>query len=143
MKIIGWKETVDFIDFKLYNVPAKIDTGAKTSVLHCKFIELVKVKRKNFVRFIPLDDNFGGNGTVYVLPYHKERKVKNSFGSEENRFIVKTAISIFNENHEIEISLRDRSGMEFPMLLGRSFIRKRFLVDVSKSNLSKKESKTK
>ncbi|WP_134090643.1 RimK/LysX family protein [Olivibacter sp. XZL3] len=143
MKTIGWKEHVDFIDFRLYNVPAKIDTGAKTSVLHCEFIELVKVKRKNFVRFIPLDENFEGYGTVHILPYHTERKVKNSFGNEENRFIVKTTISIFNEKHEIEISLRDRSGMEFPMLLGRSFIRKKFLVDVSKSNLSRKETKTK
>lgn len=143
MKTIGWKETVDFIDFKLYNIPAKIDTGARTSVLHCSFIELIKIKRKNFVRFIPLDGNFEGHGNAHTLPYHTERKVKNSFGNEENRFIVKTTISIFNEKHEIEISLRDRSGMEFPMLLGRSFIRKKFLVDVSKSNLSRKEKKTK
>lgn len=138
MKTIGWKEIVDFIDFKIRNVPAKIDTGAKTSVLHCKQIELIKIGRKNYVRFIPLDDTYEGYGTVHVLPFHKERKIKNSFGGEENRFIVKTNISIFNENYEIEISLRDRSGMEFPMLLGRTFIRKKFLVDVSRSNLSKK-----
>lgn len=138
LKTIGWKEIVDFIDFKICNVPAKVDTGAKTSVLHCKHIELVKIGRKNFVRFIPLDNTYEGYGTMHILPFHKERKIKNSFGGEENRFIIKTNITIFNENYEIEISLRDRSGMEFPMLLGRTFIRKKFLVDVSKSNLSKK-----
>jgi len=138
MKTIGWKEIVDFVDFNICDIPAKIDTGAKTSVLHCKLIELVKIGRKNYVRFIPLDETYEGYGSVHILPFHKERKIKNSFGSEENRFIVKTNISIFNENYEIEISLRDRSGMEFPMLLGRAFIRKKFLVDVSKSNLSKK-----
>ncbi|GAA4796220.1 ATP-dependent zinc protease [Olivibacter ginsenosidimutans] len=138
MKIIGWKETVDFVDFGILNVPAKIDTGAKTSVLHCKSIELVKKGRKQFVRFIPLDEHYIGYGTVYVLPFHKERKIKNSFGSEENRFIIKTNISLFNKNYEIELSLRDRSDMEFPVLLGRSFIRKKFLVDVSKSNHTKR-----
>jgi len=143
MKTVGWKEVVDFPDFGLYRIPAKIDTGAKTSVLHCKSIELVKIKRKHFVRFTPLDENFGGHGSVYLLPFHGERKIKNSFGTEENRVIVKTHVYIFNEPFEIEISLRNRSGMEFPVLLGRSFIRKKFLVDVSKSNLSKKLNVTK
>ena len=138
MKTIGWKETIDFDDFGMFNIPAKIDTGAKTSVLHCKFIELVKSGRKNYVRFMPLDATYEGFGDVYVLPFHKERKIKNSFGSEENRFIVRTHISLFNEKYEIEISLRDRSDMEFPVLLGRSFIRKKFVVDVSKSNYSKR-----
>jgi hypothetical protein len=47
-------------------------------------------------------------------------------------------VRLFNETFEIEISLRDRSNMEFPMLLGRSFIRKKFLVDVNRANLANK-----
>lgn len=138
LKTIGWKEIVDFTDFQLFNVPVKIDTGAKTSVLHCKSIELIKVGRKSFVRFEPLDNTYKGYGTAFTLPFHKERKIKNSFGYEENRFIVKTNIFLFNKNYDIEISLRDRSDMEYPVLLGRSFIRKKFLVDVSKANISRK-----
>jgi hypothetical protein len=138
LKTIGWKEIIDFTDFQLFDVPAKIDTGAKTSVLHCKSIKLIKIGRKSFVRFEPLDDTYAGYGTAFTLPFHKERKIKNSFGYEENRFIIKTNIFLFNKNYEIEISLRDRSDMEYPVLLGRSFIRKKFLVDVSKANLSRK-----
>jgi len=138
LKTIGWKEIIDFTDFQLSNVPAKVDTGAKTSVLHCKSIQLIKIGRKSFVRFEPLDDTYVGYGTAFTLPFHKERKIKNSFGYEENRFIIKTNIFLFNKNYEIEISLRDRSDMEYPVLLGRSFIRKKFLVDVSKANLSRK-----
>lgn len=137
METIGWKENVDFVDFEIYNVPAKIDTGAKTSVLHCEYIELLKIGRKQFVKFKPLDETYS-QGKSFTLPFHKERKIKNSFGLEENRFIVRTNVRLFNEVFEIEISLRDRSNMEFPMLLGRSFIRKKFLVDVSKANLSTK-----
>ncbi|MFC6101802.1 ATP-dependent zinc protease family protein [Olivibacter domesticus] len=138
LKTIGWKEIIDFTDFQLFNVPAKVDTGAKTSVLHCKSIELIKIGRKSFVRFEPLDDTYAGYGAAFTLPFHKERKIKNSFGYEENRFIIKTNIFLFNKNYEIEISLRDRSDMEYPVLLGRSFIRKKFLVDVSKANISRK-----
>ncbi len=135
---VGWKEVVDLPELNLYAVPAKTDTGAKTSVLHCSSIELIRIKRKQYVRFIPLDERFEDGGQVLTLPFHKERKIKNSFGNEENRYIINTKIQLFNQEYDIEISLRDRSEMEYPMLLGRSFLKKRFLVDVSKSNLSEK-----
>lgn len=133
MKTIGWKELIDFVDFGIFHVPAKVDTGAKTSVLHCENIELIKKGRKQYVKFTPISSN----NKSFTLPFHKERKIKNSFGLEENRYIVHTRIEMFNQNYEIEISLRDRSNMEFPMLLGRGFIRKKFLVDVSRSNVAK------
>lgn len=133
-RIIGWKELVDLPALDLKNVPIKIDTGARTSVLHCSAIELIKKGRKQFVRFSPLSD---GYGETFTLPFHRERRIKNSFGQEENRYVIHTDIVLFGEVFPIEISLRDRSGMEFPMLLGRSFIRKKFMVDVSRANLSK------
>lgn len=138
MNKIGWKELVDFPELGLKGVPAKIDTGARTSVIHCARIEVFKRYRKNFVRFTPLDESFGGDIQEFVYPFHKERRVKNSFGQEENRIVILTTVELYNTLYPIEISLRDRSNMEFPMLLGRSFIRKKFLVDVSRSNLSHK-----
>ncbi|WP_257667762.1 ATP-dependent zinc protease family protein [Parapedobacter tibetensis] len=139
LRTIGWKEIVDLPDLGIYDVPAKVDTGARTSVLHCSHIRLVKKGRKQYVEFRPLDDRFGKQTDIYVFPFHSERKVKNSFGQEENRYVISTTLSLFNVSHDIELSLRDRSGMEFPVLLGRSFIRKKFLVDVSRANLSKKK----
>jgi len=136
-KTIGWKEVVDLPDLDIYGVPAKVDTGARTSVLHCSHIQLIKKGRKQFVEFRPLDIHQPPTGT-YLFPFHSERKIKNSFGQEENRYVINTTVSLFGESHAIEISLRDRSGMEFPILLGRSFLRKRFIVDVARSNLSNK-----
>lgn len=141
LKTIGWKETVDLPDLGIYDIPAKIDTGARTSVLHCSHIELVKKGRKRFVQFRPLDEQIDQDTNTYTFPFHSERKVRNSFGQEENRYIINTSISLFNKTYDIELSLRDRSGMEFPLLLGRSFIRKKFIVDVSRSNLAKKSPK--
>lgn len=141
MKMIGWKEIVDLPDLGLYNIPAKVDTGARTSVLHCSHIELIEKEKKQYVRFSALDERFGLSADVHVLPFHSERIIKNSFGIEENRYVIHTRITLFNQLHEIELSLRDRSDMEFPMLLGRSFIRKKYLVDVSRANLSIKKAK--
>ncbi len=141
LKTIGWKEVIDLPDLDIYGVPAKVDTGARTSVLHCSHIQLIKKGRKQFVEFRPLDDHRPPSTDTYTLPFHSERKIKNSFGQEENRYVINTTVSLFGEPHPIEISLRDRSGMEFPVLLGRSFLRKRFIVDVSRSNLSGKKNK--
>lgn len=139
-KTLGWKDKIDFIDWGLENLDIKIDTGARTSVIHCKEIALIKKYRKNYVKFILLDDKHPQfSNQEYILPFHKEKKVKNSFGHEENRFIVKTTVKIFGKKHEIEISLRDRSNLEFPVLLGRSFIRKKYIIDVAKADLNYKQ----
>lgn len=137
MQTIGWKELIDFVEFGLFQVPAKIDTGAKTSVLHCENIQLIKKGRRQYVQFTPIST---ANQT-FTLPFHHERKIKNSFGLEENRYVVNTIVRLFDQDYEMEISLRDRSNMEFPVLLGRSFIRKKFLVDVSRSNLGRHHTK--
>ncbi|MBK1439177.1 ATP-dependent zinc protease [Parapedobacter sp. ISTM3] len=141
LKTIGWKETVDLPELGITDIPAKVDTGARTSVLHCSHVQLIKKGRKQYVEFRPLDGHPGHQTNTYVFPFHSERRIRNSFGQEENRYIIKTTILFFNELHPIELSLRDRSGMEFPILLGRSFIRRKFLVDVSRANLSKKSTK--
>jgi len=137
---IGWKEQIDLPEFGLTGIPAKIDTGARTSVLHCSHIRLIQRDNKRFVEFVPLDASFQdawGKQQKWTLPFHSERTIKNSFGQEENRYVVKTVVRMFGQEYPIELSLRDRSDMEFPMLLGRSFIREKFLVDVSRSNLNR------
>jgi hypothetical protein len=144
-KEIGWKDKIDFIDFNLFNIDAKIDTGAKTSVIHCSYIEKMAGKKK-MVKFIPLSSKLDiDSDNSFILPYHEERKIKNSFGSQENRFIIKTHILIMNRKILIDISLRDRSAMEFPVLIGRDTIRNQFIVNVARTNVSykKKLKKTK
>lgn len=137
---LGWKDKIDFVDFGLDNVGVKIDTGATTSVLHCSSIELVKRYRKQYVKFIPLDPSFAQfTGKEYTLPFHKEKLIKNSFGQGENRYIVLTAVRMFGKLYDMEISLRDRANLEFPVLLGRRFIRGKFIVDVAKANASYKK----
>ena len=143
-KIIGWIEKVSFPELGLKNLETKIDTGAKTSVLHCSLIEEVKIYRKRYVKFVPLDSGDPEyTGEEFIMPFSKEKTIKNSFGQEENRFIVHTRISLHGRSFVIDLSLRDRSQMEFPVLLGRSAIRGRFNVDVAKKYLGSRPKKQK
>ena len=48
---LGWEEWVSLPSINLPYIKAKVDTGAQTSVLHAKHIEVFKVKNKKFVRF--------------------------------------------------------------------------------------------
>lgn len=134
--LIGWREKVDIPALELWGIPAKIDTGARTSVLHCQFRRLVWIDNKRYVEFIPMEYKEGEEQHKFILPFHSEKTIRNSFGQEENRYIVKTKLNIGGFQFPIELSLTDRSGMEFPMLLGRSFLRNRFIVDVTQADIA-------
>lgn len=138
-RIIGSIETVDLPELGLYNIAAKIDTGAETSVLHCEFFEVFEQDGHRFIRCHiaghPEDDE--AEILQLTFPIHRERVVKSSFGQAETRHIFLTKIKLFDTLFNIKLSVRDRSSMSYPMLLGRNFISGKFLVDVSKKNLAK------
>lgn len=137
-RIIGRAELVDFPEWDLYEINAKIDTGAYTSSLHCHHIERIKKEEKEFVRFNLLDPSHDTyNDKLFELPIYKSKLVKSSNGSSEERFIVKTKLRLLGKELEAELSLTDRSEMRYPVLLGRKLIKGHFIVDVSKKYLSK------
>jgi len=72
-----------------------------------------------------------------------EKRIKNSFGSSEKRFVIETDIWIFGKKYPIELSLSAREKMKFPILIGRRFLMGKFIVDPSKYDLSHKKAKAK
>lgn len=124
--IIGKSDYIDLPTLNIKNINAKIDTGAKTSSLHAKNIK--STDGKNVI--------FEINGNKYKLPISRVALVKSSNGISEKRYVIKTNLIIFNRVEEIEFSLTNRENMSFPLLLGRNFLMKGFLVDVTKENLS-------
>ncbi|HNC13311.1 MAG TPA: RimK/LysX family protein, partial [Cyclobacteriaceae bacterium] len=67
---------------------------------------------------------------------YTERAIKNSFGVAEKRYIIQTSIKIYDQEIMTEFSLSDRDALRFPILLGRKVLRERFMIDVTKKNLS-------
>ena len=107
-----------------------MDTGAYSPSLHCHEISINTAGTEVYVKL--LDSNYEMyDGNLRTFKISKISEVKSSNGSVENRIFIKTTITMFNKDYEAEISLTDRSSMQFPMLLGRKFIQDKFLVDVS------------
>ena len=137
MIIIGRKDKIDVPQLGLFEVDAKIDTGAYGCALHCHHIEIVRVNNIDLLTFKVLDPNHTEyKDKIYQVSEYKIKKVKNSGGEEEKRYTFKTKISIFGKKINAEFSLTDRGKMKYPILLGRKFISKRFLVDVQLKDLS-------
>lgn len=133
---IGRTEVVDLPELGLFNINSKIDTGAATSVLHCEDFFIFEKNEKRYIQCSFNSDSESSENSSLVFPIYSERVVKSSFGQSETRFIFITKIKMFEQLYDIKLSLRDRSDMVYPMLLGRNFINGKFLVDVSKKNLS-------
>ncbi|WP_122893511.1 ATP-dependent zinc protease family protein [Arcobacter peruensis] len=132
--VIGKYDRVDLPLLKLKNLRAKVDTGAKTSSLHCMFIKQIEDEK---VEFDVLDKSHKKyKDQKYIMPIKRIAKVRSSNGIVEKRYVISTEVIIFNKSYEVEFTLRDRKKMSYPILLGREFLEKDFIVDVRKKNLS-------
>ena len=135
-EFVGWRESVSLPQFKLIDIKAKIDTGAKTSALHADDIEFFTFKGKKFVRFsIETED---GKKKHIESRFLDEREIKSSTGQKTIRPVVKTTIRMGKSEFEIEITLINRDLMGFKMLIGREALNGRFLINPARSYLLKK-----
>ena len=132
-QIIGRIDKVDFPELGIFNIDAKVDSGAFTSAIHCSKIKLIEGSEVPRVQFIFYDDE---KNRLHEMQVFSRKKVKSSFGAVQDRITVLTNIRLFGKMFDIELALTDRSSMKFPVLLGRKILTDNFLVDVNHTNLS-------
>lgn len=137
-KLIGRKEKIALPELGLKSVWAKIDTGAYTSSLHAENIREEMLDGKKTLKFeILMPDHKEFTGKTLSFEDYRQKKVKNSFGQAETRYLIVTKIKIAGELFSAEFTLSDRSSMKNSILLGRKILKDKFLVDVNRINLSK------
>ena len=143
-QIVGWKELVDLPDLGLLALPAKIDTGAKTSALHVDAVEpFQKADGTIWVRFQVSDAPRMVRGQRLPLTAQlvDTRLVKSSNGESELRQVIRTTLVIGTHRHTTEITLTNRKDMNYPMLVGRTALRAGFLVSPGRSFLLSRDAK--
>ena len=134
-KIIGRREIISILDLDLFDLDAKIDTGADSNSIHC---DDIYVDDEKFVHFTLLDEVHASyHGKKIKMPLYKLKKIKSSNGKVQLRASVQVTVSKKKKKYKTIITLADRSDMKYPMLIGRKFLTNRFLVDVSKEYLTK------
>lgn len=136
MEVIGYIESVDLPKMELFGLDAKIDTGADSCSLHC---DEMKVKG-DVVTFLLHDEvHEAYHGKKITLPIHKIKRVKSSNGKSEERVFIKSSIKLGSKTYQAQISLANRENMKYPMLIGRRFLSRRYLIDVSHKYITKKD----
>jgi len=134
LPVLGWRESIGLPEFGLPAIPAKIDTGARTSALHATHIELIENDGLSLVRF-RIDLGHGDETPVCEAHHVSKRRITSSNGQGEERLIVTTRLELAGQLFDAEFSLTDRSDMMNPVLIGRTALAKRFLVDPSRTYL--------
>ena len=136
-KVIGVTDFISIPDADVENLPCKVDTGADNCAIHCERARIKEIKGEEFLVFKLLDRKHPlYSGKDVMIKDFREIRVKSSFGDYEIRYQVKLSFILFNTVYKAAFNLSNRKNMKYPVLLGRKFLSKNFVVDVSKRNLS-------
>ena len=142
LPVVGWRELVHLPGLGLSGIPAKIDTGARTSSLHGTVIEEFERDGEKLVRFA-VDFQDSKVRQICEAVHVDVRGITSSNGETQYRYVIKTPLRLGDVEFRAEISLANRADMKFPMLIGRSSLRRRFVVDSGYSWLQTPEMKVK
>lgn len=143
-QIIGSTDKIDLPGFELEDIPCKIDTGARTSTLHCSNVHLLVEDDVEYLCFKLYDKKFGiHNRQEYRIKDFKVRNVRSSNGILDERYVIKSTVVIYGKKIKTEFTLSFRETMKFPILLGKRLLKGRFLVDVSLNDLNYKQKQLK
>lgn len=131
-RVIGRSERIKLLDFKLKDLPAKIDTGAYSSSIDHSEAKLVERDGRQMLEFVLLRPGRPGyTGEVITIEQFETTEVKNSNGSE-TRFVIFADIEVGGFVKKCRLTLANRAHLRYPVLIGRRFLREaNVLVDVN------------
>lgn len=129
--VIGRVERVNLPTLGVKSVPAKIDTGADASSIWCSKVRFNDGFLK-CVFFAKSSKFYTGKTVVFENKDINLTRVANSFGHSELRYKVKIPMEIKGRTIKASFTLTNRSTKLYPILIGRSTLQGKFIVDVSK-----------
>jgi hypothetical protein len=135
--LIGWKERLDFPAWGIRRVKAKVDTGARTSALGAVSYDLYQADGAGLCIRLRLAPHRRRPGEVYVVeaPVLRMVAVRNSGGMTEQRPLIEADVALGPVRKRIPLTVTNRAGMCFGVILGRRALAGDFVVDVSKKYL--------
>lgn len=135
---IGWKEYLDLPEMGIFRLKAKIDTGARTSALHVDSLTVVETLPDGTEIAeveIGTDRRHPEQRVVARVALLGRVRVKDSGGHPDLRPCLETEIVLGPVRKRIRLTLTDRSGMLFRMILARKALEGDFVVDTSRKYL--------
>jgi hypothetical protein len=133
--LLGWREWLSLPELGIVAVRAKVDTGARSSALHVLDQALFQRDGSEFVRFTLDTGRPGAPAQPAEAAVLDRRRVTDSGGHTTERIFIQTRLRLAGQEWLAEVNLTQRRNMLFPMLLGRTALAGRFLVDPASSFL--------
>lgn len=127
-KLIGRAEKVSFPELAIEKIPARVDTGAKTSAIWA-----TDIVEKDGVLSYKLfgESNSFYTGKIITTTQFETAVVASSIGEPQERYKVQILIKLHGKKIRARFTLADRSQQTYPILVGRNVLRGKFVVDVS------------
>lgn len=139
--VVGRAEEVSLPELEIKDVPARIDTGAKTSAIWASDIHV-----KNGVLYLKLFDKESPYYTGKILEFqnYDRRIVASSIGDPQDRYVIELLLRIKARNIRATFTLANRSKQVYPVLIGRNVLRGKFIVNpkIGKPMLQKEKQRS-
>ncbi|NKF52613.1 ATP-dependent zinc protease [Shewanella sp. WXL01] len=140
--VLGEVEGV-YVDEVKAKFPTRIDTGAESSSLDARNIVLFERNGAQWVRFDVMTNGEGQPGNTFESKVERFVRIKQDAESKDDRRpVIHAHLKIGKYSAETDLNLTDRSHLEYPLLLGRKFMKDIAVVDVSKRYIHGKITKT-
>ena len=133
-ELAGWREWCSLPDLGVAKIKVKLDTGARTSALHAIDIEPFRRADRDWVRFRIHPQQRSTRLTIDCeAPVLDLRWVRNPGHRRERRYVIETTPLLGPARWPIELALTSRDEMGFRMLLGRTALKRRIIIDPARS----------
>ena len=134
-QVIGRVEEVSFPDLKMA-FEARIDTGARTCSLHVVNEKVTQEGKEKYIEF----DTEDRNGKKFHIKsrVYRTANVRSTNGEVSTRYVIREKVTLGGVTRLVNITLNDRTELRYNFLVGRNFLRGKFLVDVSLSHTRQK-----
>ncbi|MEY6431377.1 RimK/LysX family protein [Thioalkalicoccus limnaeus] len=130
LPIIGAVEWVE-IDPPGLRLEARIDTGAETTSIHAEDVKLVEIDGRRFVRYTIIDP-VSGERHENEARLRRRVLIKQQDGQHDRRYVVRMWVTLGETRLRVDVTLADRTGLIYPVLIGRNMLTDIAIVDVSR-----------
>ncbi|MGF1807538.1 RimK/LysX family protein [Aliivibrio sifiae] len=136
--IVGQIETIHIKELNS-NYQARIDTGAATTSIHATNIKIVGTDEESdnmrdhlgdTIKFTTYNEN--GDASEHTGRIIRVSNIRNAQGVER-RYAVRMHLEFDGKEKKIAVNLRDRSKLDYKLLIGRNWLEGDYLVDVEKN----------
>lgn len=130
--VAGWIERISFPDQKLL-FEAKLDSGADSSSINGRNVEMFHKAGRSFVKFDVVDD--AGASVHLEMPLVRRVRIRRAGGKLDHRAVVRLKVCVGGKMADVDFTIANRVDLNYQVLIGRNMMAGRILVDSGRQRI--------